>query len=173
MKRIIFMSAVLLLASSLAWAVSYSSFLEVSNGISFSFLRDDISRTRYYMTVKADPAGLSFGKNSISIPVSASYYSESRMYGNYFLHSNIDIGIGLSYRYQFTDLLAIKAEVSSKFRYYYKIEAAMAAIGTAFSLEFHPAKEIAITLPFEITMLKDEADLNIGIGFMAHFGGEK
>ncbi len=153
-------------------AVSYFANIGVSNGASFAFVKDDeVIRTRYYAKADVEVLSLKIGKNSFSVPLSVSYFSESVEYNYFYLRNNLDFALGLSYRHSFTQLFSLRAEILAAYRYYPKIIASQVALKVGTSFEFYPAKMVAIAIPIEVSILKGEIDLNAGIGLMLHFGG--
>ena len=82
MKKIFSLILIMLLAIGGAYALSYSAFITLSSGASFTKVSDeDMLRTSYQLTLEAEPAGIRFGNSSISINVrNLSIYS-GFMYG--------------------------------------------------------------------------------------------
>lgn len=174
MKKIFSLILIMLLAIGGAYALSYSAFITLSSGASFTKVSDeDMLRTSYQLTLEAEPAGIRFGNSSISIPLTLTYFSKSLIYDYYMLNRHLDFGIGLAYRYAFSPLFTLKAKGLVSYRYYQEIDASTAAFTISPAFEFYPADYTAIVLPADFTFTKDEFSLSLGIGCLVHFGGER
>lgn len=174
MKRVIFVLIILLLFSEVLFAVSYTALFSLYGGPGFTKVKgDDLLRTSYTLTFEAEAAGISFGRNTLSLPLSVTFFSDSPPYGYYMLNSHFDLALGLAYRYAFSSLFTLKAGGGITYRIYHDIDASAIAFYTSVSGEFYPAQYTAIIIPVNLFFTKDEIAFNIGIGCLLRIGGGK
>ncbi len=174
MKRLISIILVLLLILSSLSAISYTSFYSLSlSRVGTKVKDDEIMRSSYAIGIEAEPLGLAMGRHSISMPLSASYVSSSPVYKYYALNSHFDFGIGLSYRYSFTELFTLKVKGSLLYRYYSEVRASIMTGSASSALEFYAGRKAALTVPLEVHFTKDELLFSVGLGCLIKVGGER
>lgn len=174
MKRISLLFLTLFLIVQGAYSLSYSAYLSLDTGYLLTKIKDDeIMRSSYALSIEAEPFGLSFGRNTISIPIMLSFYSSSPEYRYYSLNAHNDCGIALAYRYAFTDLFTLKTQAGLAYRHYPDIDASTISFLISSSAEFYPAHYTAIVLPLDILITKDEVAFSIGLGCLVRLGGER
>lgn len=173
MKRFFSVFTILLLLSSMAYALSYSAHITLYTGVGEAKVDDDMFRTSYTVTAELDALGLRFGRNTLSLPLTVSYFSESLITDALMLTSHADFSISLAYRYAFTDLFTLKMKAGAGYRLYDAVDASAITGNASIAAEFYPASYTAIIIPFDLYFMKDEVDFSLGIGFLFNIGGGK
>lgn len=144
-------------------SISYQPDMTISGGGTFTCKPNDIPRSSYSIRVDLNPVAVGFGNNCIAFPISYTYVSRTPYYQGYCLNSHMDFGVGISYRYLFSDMFSLEAATDVQLRFIYENHGGIFAMDVILEPALHLGSCLKVGLPVGLGLSKNEFNISTSL----------